>query len=55
MKLVQVGLRPLQIVVLSPRCLQSEPTRMRDNYELFKDVTLGDLMLVYTHDAAAYK
>ena len=28
---------------------------MYDHYELFKDVTLGDLMLVYTHDAAAYK
>ena len=39
----------------TPRCMQSEPTWMRDNYELFKDVTLGDLMLVYTHDAAAYK
>ena len=39
----------------TPRCMQSEPTWMRDNYELFKDLTLGDLMLVYTHDAAAYK
>ena len=39
----------------APRCMQSEPTWMRDNYELFKDLTLGDLMLVYTHDAAAYK
>ena len=35
--------------------MQSEPTWMHDNYELFKDVTLGDLMLVYDHDAAAYK
>ena len=39
----------------TPRCMQSEPTWMFDHYELFKDVTLGDLMLVYTHDAAAYK
>ena len=35
--------------------MQSEPTWMYDNYELFKDLTLGDLTLVYTHDAAAYK
>ena len=45
-----------EAAALSPwRCLRTEPTWMRDNYELFKDLTLGDLMLVYTHDAAAYK
>ena len=35
----------------TPRCMQSEPTWMYDNYELFSDLTLGDLTLVYTHDA----
>ena len=38
-----------------PRCMKSEPTWMSDNYDLFRDLSLGDLTLVYTHDAAAYK
>ena len=38
-----------------PRCMKSEPTWMNDNYDLFRDLALGDLALVYTHDAAAYK
>ena len=42
-------------LVAAPRCLESQPTWMRDNYAELKDRAVGDLALVEAHDAAAYK
>ena len=38
-----------------PRCLLSQPTWMADHAGQLGQLAIGDLMLVYSHDSAAYK
>ena len=37
------------------RCIEAQPTWMTDNYEQIKHLTLGELMLVASHDAGSYR
>ncbi len=42
-------------IVAGPRCIMSQPNWMSDNRASLGDLTIGDMMFVKTHDAAAYK
>ena len=36
------------------RCLRNQPRWMMDNYDIFKSLSIGDMMLTAAHDASAY-